>query len=237
VARAFSRAGNTLILHCFSNTGGAAALAAHAQARGAAAHVVQQDLTREPGYDALIGQVRQHTERLDVLVNAGWPFPLRSALGCREGSWMAIDAIFTAATFSVAKMTAVALPLLERGVAPAVVNVGALTGWAPRGMETDNVACGGGVWAAAKAALDALTKYHARELAPAIRVNCVVPGMMHVPHRGVVYPPDCYRRIADLALIKRLVTPDEVADAIRFLADHTFTTGQSLHVNGGLWMP
>ena len=82
-----------------------------------------------------------------------------------------------------------------------------------------------------KAGLVALTKALARELAPAVRVNAVSPGAVLPPDDFRPEQVDAVRRATPLA---RIGSPDDVARAIRFLAEEAdFATGTVLHVDGG----
>ena len=73
-AREFCREGNTLFLHIFSNIGLAKALVEHAKSKGATAFIVPANFATEAGPQTLIDQVKQNTDKLDVLVNlAGSP--------------------------------------------------------------------------------------------------------------------------------------------------------------------
>jgi pteridine reductase len=83
----------------------------------------------------------------------------------------------------------------------------------------------------AKASLAMMTKSLARELAPEIRVNAVAPGAILWPENGVPAHQD---KLVARTPLKRTGTPEEVAKAVLFLIrDATFTTGQTLTVDGG----
>jgi pteridine reductase len=84
--------------------------------------------------------------------------------------------------------------------------------------------------AVSKAALAHLTRVQARALAPDVRVNAVAPG--------AVLPPDDLseerrRALAAVTPLKRLGTPQDVVDAVLYLAHAPFVTGQILVVDGG----
>ena len=88
------------------------------------------------------------------------------------------------------------------------------------------------VYSMAKAALVAMTRALARELAPEVRVNAVAPGAILWPETGKAYT-DQVNLIARTPLA-RTGTPEDVAAAVLFLLrDAKFTTGQILNVDGG----
>ncbi len=75
-----------------------------------------------------------------------------------------------------------------------------------------------------------LTKMAARELGPAIRVNGVSPGMILPPSGGAVH--ELERRSTALPL-KRIGDTDNLIDAVLFLLDNPFVTGECIRVDGG----
>jgi NAD(P)-dependent dehydrogenase (short-subunit alcohol dehydrogenase family) len=97
-------------------------------------------------------------------------------------------------------------------------------------------------YAASKAGLIALTKTLGRELAPeGIIVNAVAPGVIATPQLEVdardagVTPEEIQRRYAEHIPLGRVGGPEEIADAVAFLADPEIgaMVGQTLQVNGG----
>ena len=92
--------------------------------------------------------------------------------------------------------------------------------------------------AAAKAALAALTRSLAAQLAPdGVTVNCVVPGVIQkAPGRHTALTEDGRARVLAAIPLGRLGTPEEVAAVIAFLLTPAagYVTGQCLHVDGGL---
>lgn len=111
----------------------------------------------------------------------------------------------------------------------AIVNLASMAGH--RGSHTH------GHYAAAKGGVLTLTRTLALELAPAIRVNAVSPGLIDGP---MIQPLLAVRGAAlmEQTPLRRLGTGDEVARAVCFLLSDwaSFITGESLHVNGGLFM-
>jgi len=123
------------------------------------------------------------------------------------------------------------LPHLIRARGGAIVNIGGLT--AHKG------ATGRAHVIAAKAGLAGMTRALALDLAPHdITVNCVVPGTIETV-RGLPGAPHRPEERRALPPIGRRGEPEEVAAMVRMLCgpDSRYITGQTLHVNGGGFMP
>ena len=82
-----------------------------------------------------------------------------------------------------------------------------------------------------KAAVIGLTKALAKELAPSgITVNCVSPGIIDTRMNSMFSKEELAQEVP----LERLGTPQEVAQAICFLAENRYVTGQDLSVSGGI---
>jgi 3-oxoacyl-[acyl-carrier protein] reductase len=114
-----------------------------------------------------------------------------------------------------------------------VVNVGATTGIRPR--------LNGVNYCASKAGLLQLTKCLALELAPRVRVNCLIPGAIETGELVTRFrlddPPERARMTAEIPQ-GRIGTPEDVADALEFLVGpgSAYLTGQKIIVDGGQFM-
>jgi pteridine reductase len=89
---------------------------------------------------------------------------------------------------------------------------------------------GHAAYAASKAALVRLTECLALDLAPEVRVNAVAPGTVLWPEG---YPAALRRTLVSRIPLGRTGEPDDVAAAVRFLADAPFVTGSVIPVDGG----
>jgi NAD(P)-dependent dehydrogenase (short-subunit alcohol dehydrogenase family) len=129
-----------------------------------------------------------------------------------------------------------AAPLLRRsagrGRSPAVVNVASVSGVRPTRGEAP--------YAAAKAAVIALTQSAALEWAPAVRVNCVSPGFVRTPlNEALVADAELRRGIESRTPLGRLGRAEEVAGVVSFLLSDAaaYLTGQNLVLDGGSLLP
>jgi 3-oxoacyl-[acyl-carrier protein] reductase len=96
------------------------------------------------------------------------------------------------------------------------------------------------IYAAAKAAVIALTKGFAKELAPkGVRVNCVSPGLIgETQFHGRFTPPEAFAAAEKTVPLGRSGTPREVAAVIAFLVsdDASYLVGETIEINGGMFM-
>ena len=119
---------------------------------------------------------------------------------------------------------------LRAGRGPAIVNMS----WdlALHGLEGRNPE----LFAAVKAGISGFTRSLARSLAPAIRVNEVAPGFIATAFAAHEMRADYRQRIIESTPLKRFGTPEDVAEAVVYLASDAaaFVTGQTLRVNGGV---
>jgi 3-oxoacyl-[acyl-carrier protein] reductase len=131
-------------------------------------------------------------------------------------------------------LTRVLVPaMLAAPAGGVIVNVGATTGIRPRRN--------GANYCASKAGLLQLTKCLALELAPAIRVNCLIPGMTETDELVTRYRLDDPAARADAVADVpqgRIGSTEEIADALEFLVGpgSAYLTGQKIIVDGGQFM-
>ena len=218
--------GNNIFIHYNASREAAEQTAAEVQERGGTAHLVQADLFGEAGCDALYTEVSVMTNRVDVLVNNAGGLVQRQAVG--ELEWDTMERIFALNTFSTMLLTSLFVPLLEKGIDPCVVNVTSIA--ARHGAPTATL------YGAAKGAIDSFTRGAAAELAPKIRVNAVAPGVIDTPFHERYSTPQRMESFRKSTPLDRNGRPEDVARAIRFLIENDFITGETIDINGGLFM-
>ena len=119
------------------------------------------------------------------------------------------------------------LPALKKGQSPGVVLFSTVA--VNQGMPFHASV------AAAKGAVEGLTKSLAAELAPTIRVNCVAPSLTNTPlAEGLLNNERKQESANERHPLKRFGQSQDLAQAAAFLLENTWTTGQILHVDGGL---
>ena len=178
-----------------------------------------------------MAEVAQHTAVIDVVVNCAGVGAVGTIETATEEEWMTVYNVNVVGT---ARVSSAALPLLRESKSGAIVNICSIA--ATVGLPDR------AVYTASKGAVLALTKAMAADLlADRIRVNCVNPGTADTPwvERLLSQADDPQaERIALNARqpLGRLVSADEVADAVCFLANPSqgATTGTSIAVDGGM---
>jgi 3-oxoacyl-[acyl-carrier protein] reductase len=218
--------GNQIFIHYNASREAAEQTAAEVQERGGTAHLVQADLFGEAGCDALYSEVSVMTNRIDVLVNNAGGLIQRQSIG--ELEWSLMERIFGLNTFATMLLTSLFVPLLKKGSDPCIVNISSIA--ARHGAPTATL------YGAAKGAIDTFTRGAAAELAPKIRVNAVAPGVIETPfHERYTTPErmEAFRANTPLGHNGQAV---DIAKAIKFLIENSFITGETIDVNGGLFM-
>lgn len=217
---------NTILIHYNSSEEAAERVASEVESRGGTAKLVQADLSSEEGTRELFNYVSSNFDHLDVLVNnAGSLIERRES---RDLSWELMEQTFRLNVFSVMTLSSQCIPLLEKGTDPSIVNITSIA--MRHGAPTATI------YGATKAALDSFTRGLAKELAPGIRVNAVAPGVIETPFHERFSTEERMKTFAESTPLKRNGKPEHIAEAIRFLIDNDFVTGETVDVNGGLFM-
>lgn len=221
IARTLHAAGFDLALHYRHSADAARALAGELEAsRVDSVLPVPADLDDLAALPALVERVLTHYGRLDALVNnasAFFPTPVGTAT---PAQWNTLFASNAQAPFFLSQA---ALPAL-REAHGSIVNL--IDIYAERPLAEHPLYC------MAKAALAAMTRSLALDLAPAVRVNGVAPG-------AVLWPSDgkpCADQQVLLARtpLQRAGSPEDVANTVLWLLrDAPFVTGQIIRVDGG----
>ena len=139
-----------------------------------------------------------------------------------EKAW---DRIFDVNVKGIYHCVNAAMPAFLRTHSGTIITVSSMWGQVGASCEA--------AYYATKGAVIALTKALAQELGPSgIRVNCVAPGVIRTDMCASV-DPEVMDSLRDQTPVGRLGTPEDVAEAMLYLSQAEFVTGQVLPVNGG----
>lgn len=197
-----------------------------AELAGASYH--QADLGDEPAMRALVAAVLRRHGRLDVLINnAGESvrIPHADLKAATPAVWRRMLDINLIAPFVLVTEAEAALRRSAEGGRPAcVVNIGTHSGVRPKGASIP--------YATAKAGLHHTTRLLALALGPAIRVNCVAPGLVETPMSAGW--PEATELWNTKSPMRRPAQPEDIADLVAALVANDYVTGEIVIADGGL---
>jgi len=230
VARRLAKDGLEVVVNWRSDETGAEEVVRAITDDGGSASSFRADVTRPDEVAALIAHAHETYGRVDALVNnAGGgmsPQPLP------ETTVADLDGHLDSHLRSAFECTQAVLPGMRERGGGRIVNI---TSEAAFGSPPPNLTG----YAVAKAAVVALTKSAAVEAGPwGITVNAVAPGMTETAMIDDV-PQRAKMTVAAQAPLRRLGSPEDTAEVVSFLLGHggAYVTGQTLHVNGGQYLP
>lgn len=219
IALALGRAGFDLVVHAHRSVREAAEVVAELQALGRTARVEAVDLSLPDGPRLLADRVGS----LDVLVNSAATYEHANFADVTRAQ---LDRMLSVNVVAPFLLTQALVPALKASGSGCVVNI---TDMAVTHAYTTTHFFSH--YLASKAALDQLTRAWALELGPTIRVNAVAPGPVAMAAQTTdAQRSDMLRRIP----LRREGHPEDIAQAVVFLAQSPFITGQTLRVDGGL---
>jgi pteridine reductase len=217
VALRLGEEGADVVVHYRSSVADAQSAVAEIEKFGRRGHAIAADLTNVAEIKRLFDETAKQFGRLDVLVNSAANFLPSSIVSTTEEIWDASLDTDLKAPFFCAQAAA---PLLRRTKGSIInfADTGGLVGWP--GYIAHSVS---------KAGVVMLTKVLAKSLAPEVRVNAIAPGTITMPDD----PPELEADFIKLAPLRRTGAPSDIADAVVFLVNSKFITGQVLVVDGG----
>lgn len=183
------------------------------------AFVYGADVSEEKEVKNLFKQIKEDVGEIDCLVNnAG--IAMDNFLNYKTSNeFMDVLKVNLLSTFLVSKYS---LDVLKKG---SIINI-----------ASDNVYHGSYIesvdYDASKAGVVSLTHNFARTLAPDIRVNAVAPGWIETDMNKNINE-DFKNKEIDKILLKRFANPDEIADAVYFLANNAYVCDTVIKINGG----
>ncbi len=220
-------AGMLVGINYVSRSEAAEATLSHVRQQGGRGFLAPFDVADSDAVQEGINQIISEHGGVDVLVNNAGITRDGLMVRMREEDWDAVLDTNLKGTFFCAK--AVMRPMMKKRWGR-IINITSVIGFLGNGGQVN--------YAAAKAGMVGLTKSLARELAPrGITVNGVAPGYI-VTDMTRTLPDSVQDAIKTQIPLGSLGVPADVASAVAFLAseDSRYITGQTLHVNGGMYM-
>lgn len=232
-AKLFAQEGAKLVLVDLNETGGKTA-AEEIRSIGGVAAFVQADLTKANDVERAVARAIEVYGGVNVLHNNAGLFRFGTVVEATEEQWDQIVAINLKSVFLMSKYVLPHMIAARKGV---IINTASIGGMV--GVEN------GSAYAAAKGGVIQLTRSMALDYGPVgIRVNCICPGSTDTPMLQGIWkeehpagvPDNIRQQYADGRPLRRIATPDDIANAALYLAsdESRFVTGSSLVVDGGV---
>jgi len=226
IARRLAEAGASVVAHYFGGKDRAEQLVSAIEDAGGKAIAVKADLTSDFATAKMFSRLEKDEWPVDLVVNNAAVQPVESLADISPEDWRHVLAANLESAFLVSRLASKSL--IERGAAGAIVNIASIEGLDP--------AIGHAHYASSKAGLLMFTRAAALEYGQqGIRVNAVSPGLVEREHLRDDWP-EGVKNWEDRAPLRRVGTPEDVADAVLFLLSPAarWISGANLVVDGGM---
>jgi len=230
-AVALAQAGvSRVVIHYGNYEEGARRTSEQIRSAGAQCTLLRADLSTQAGIQGFTAALKGEAPAVDFLVNNAGSLVRRAKLA--EFTPELFDAVIALNVKSLWFITQAVTPhMIEQrsGVIVNVSSIAARNGGGP----------GATIYAAAKAAVNGITKGLARELAPhGVRVNAVSPGAVDNHFHEQFTSREALERMAASTAAGRLGTNEDIADVVVFLCTSAarYIHGQTIEINGGALM-
>lgn len=225
-----ARHGYDVLVNYRASEEAAARVAAQCRSQGVDSLSAQGDVARDEDCRRLAALAQDRWGRIDILVNSAGTTQFVAMSDLDALNAPDFERVFAVNAIGPYQMVRAVADCMRRE-GGAIVNVSSIAGMTGTGSSY--------AYAASKGALNTLTLALARNLAPEIRVNAVLPGMVEgrwlKDGLGVEAYERVKQRFTNDAALAKVCTPEDVADAIGWLADGTSSvTGQLITVDAGL---
>jgi 3-oxoacyl-[acyl-carrier protein] reductase len=212
---------------CDVNLEAAQKTAAEIEGRGKKSLAIKANVASSADVTAMIEQVVEKFGRIDILVNNAGITRDGLILRMKDEDWDLVLSINLKGAFLCTKS---ALKYMAKQRSGTIINIASIVGAMGNAGQANYVA--------SKAGLIGLTKTIAREYANrGITANAVAPGFIETAMTQAL-PENVRQELAKQIPMGKLGTPEDVANAVRFLASPwaSYISGQVVHVNGGMYM-
>lgn len=223
-AMRLAKEGASVALSYHASSAGAEAVAAEIIALGGQAIAVQADLNNSDEAANLVTKTVEAFGSVEILVNnTGGLVERKKISEMSVDHWNHVMSLNCTSTFLMVKAC---LPHMKSGT---IVNIASQAG-------RDGGGPGAIPYATSKGAVMTMTRGLAKELGPDIRVNALCPGMVDTDFHNIFTKPEVRTHVANASPVKREGSPEDIANAVYFLASEqsAFMTGANVDINGGM---
>lgn len=195
------------------------------ESKGGSALAIQSDVSNGADVKRFIDDVKSHYGKIDILVNNAGITRDKTFRKLTEQDWN--DVINVNLNSAFLTTSTVIEHMIDQQFGR-IINISSIIGQTGGFGQTN--------YAASKAGLIGFTKSLALETATSgITVNAILPGFINTEMVQQV-PENILNNIISTIPMKRLGKPEEIGEAVLYLTQADYITGQSLHINGGLFM-
>ncbi len=186
---------------------------------------VQMNVADRASVNAAAAEILRRYGHVDVLVNNAGISQIKLFTDITQDDWQRVIDTDLTGCFNVTQSLVSSMISRKSG---AIVNISSV--WGVHGASCEVA------YSAAKAGMIGMTKALAKELgASGITVNCIAPGVIDSPMNSSHLSADELTELAESTPLMRLGRAEEVAHAVRAIAENRFITGQVLGVDGGFY--
>jgi NAD(P)-dependent dehydrogenase (short-subunit alcohol dehydrogenase family) len=182
---------------------------------------IEADLSSVDAITSMIGLIKVETEKLDLIVNSAATFHKQEIHEITINSWDSAMNVNVRAPFFIIQHS---LNLLKNSEKPVIINIGDLSGvFAWRNFVQHGVS---------KSGIIHMTKILARELAPQIRVNCIIPGLI-IPPNNLDEQDSRWIKMVETIPLAKHGGVEAINQTIDYILQTPFLTGSSITIDGG----
>ncbi|WP_331232816.1 3-oxoacyl-ACP reductase family protein [Natronorarus salvus] len=223
-AERFARDGYDVAVNYVSSEAAAEAVVSGIESTGRDAVAIRADVSDPDAAERLVDSAVEAFGGLDHVVNNAGIDQHVHTDSLSPADFDHVMDVNVNGAFTVTK--AALTHLRESGVepSPSITNVSSILAHTGAPIECH--------YAASKAGLLGLTKSHAADFAPEVRVNAIAPGHIETDMTGDRTEDERREQLESIP-VGRFGQPTDVADAVAYLRDAGFVTGETLEVNGG----
>jgi acetoacetyl-CoA reductase len=225
IATGLGSEGATVVINYNHSEAEAQAIVKEIEDMGSSAIAMQADISDAEATKIFIEKVLEQFGRIDVLVNNAGITRDKTFKKMSFEEWHKVIDTNLSSVFNTCK---VALPSMLEQKYGRIINISSVIGQAGGFGQTN--------YAAAKAGLIGFSKSLALETARGgVTVNCICPGYIATEMVNAM-PENVREAIIAQVPMKKLGAPEEIAKGVIFICESEYMTGQSLNLNGGLYL-